>query len=96
MLEQEIIKNSKGIFMKKKLLILSLICFLLALSFFVIAYFMFHYMTPDGCFTPVWHEEAGKPFVTMLVGVAGAFFFTDAIVISLSAFLLGNMAKKTK
>lgn len=86
----------KGIFMKRKLLILALCCFALALCFFLLAYFMFHYMTPDGAFTSTWHEEAGKPFVTMLVGVVGAFFLSDAIVISLSALLFGGMSDETE
>ena len=53
--------------MKKKFLKLSLITFIVGILFLVISFFTFHFVTDQGI-TLVWHEEAGKPFVTELIG----------------------------
>ena len=60
--------------MKKKWYQLSLWCFLLALAIFVLSYIFYHHFTPTGVFTAVWQEEAGKPFVTLLLAVWGVLF----------------------
>lgn len=53
--------------MEKKFLKLSLITFIVGIVFLALAYFCFHYLTDTG-FSTVWHAEAGKPFVTELIG----------------------------
>ena len=53
--------------MKKKFLKLSLITLIVGILFLVISFFTFHFVTDQGI-TLVWHEEAGKPFVTELIG----------------------------
>ena len=69
---------------KKNFLILSLITFIIGIIVFGISYFMFHYVTDSGI-TLVWHPEAGKPFVTDLVGMFGVL----NIFASLISLLIG-------
>lgn len=80
--------------MKKKLLNLSAWSFVLALVFLAVAYFCFHYLTDAG-FTTVWHPEAGKPFVTELVGDLGVLFLFSSIMSQLAARIFwGKDAKE--
>ena len=65
--------------MRKKLLTLSAWTFVLALVFLATAYFCFHYLTDAG-FTTQWHPEAGKPFVTELIGDMGVLFLFSSIM----------------
>ena len=60
--------------MRKKCNILSLCSFAAALVIFLIAYLLFHFLSPDGGFTTVCQETAAKPVVTMLVGILGVLF----------------------
>ena len=66
--------------MKKKWKLLSVWSFVMSLAIFALAYYMYHYLTADGSFTTVFQEEAGKPFVTMLVGVWGVFFLFGSVM----------------
>ena len=54
--------------MRKKLLKLSAIEGIIALVLLIINFFFFHFVTDTGI-TTVFQEEAGKPFVAMLIGV---------------------------
>ena len=58
---------------KNKLLKLSLYSIIIALILFLINYYVFHFVTDDG-FTLIWHEEAGKPFVSNLIGQLAVLF----------------------
>jgi hypothetical protein len=60
--------------MKKKLKKLSFWSFVLALVNFGIAYIFYHYMSPDGQLSNVFHDDPGKPFVSLLFGVFGTHF----------------------
>lgn len=64
--------------MKQKLEKLSRWCFLLAVAIFGIDYLCFHFLTDSG-FTAVWHPEAGKPFVTEMIGILGVLFLFGSI-----------------
>ena len=65
--------------MKQKFLKLSLISFVIAICLFAIAFYFFHFVTDSG-FTLTYHEEAGKPFVTDLIGqFAVLFLFTSVL-----------------
>ena len=66
--------------MKKKLRLLSLCCFLLALLIFLISFVFYHYFTPEGIFTFVFQTSAGKPFVSFLFGVLGVHFLFSSIM----------------
>jgi len=48
---------------KKKALVISLILLCVAITFMVMSYFMFHYLTNDG-FVSSKRETPGKPVVT--------------------------------
>ena len=56
--------------MKQKFLKLSLITFITGAVFLLLSFLCFHFLTDTG-FTLSWHTEAGKPFVTELVGDFG-------------------------
>lgn len=73
--------------LRKKLYKLSAICFVTALIVFVINYFVFHYVTDDGI-TLVKQAEAGKPFVTNLIGMLGADMVFASILSALCAKIL--------
>lgn len=68
--------------MDKKLLKLSLICFIISVVVLVIAYFFFHYVTDEGI-TLIRQEEAGKPFVTDLIGQFGVLFLFSSVMLLL-------------
>lgn len=73
--------------LRKKLYKLSALCFVIALIVFVINYFVFHYVTDDGI-TLVKQAEAGKPFVTNLIGMLGADMVFASIISALCAKIL--------
>lgn len=65
--------------MKQNFLKLSRLSFGLSLLIFVLDYFMYHYVTDCGI-SPVFREEAGKPFVTLLLGILGTLFLFSSIM----------------
>ncbi len=75
--------------LRKKLLKMSLITFVIAVAVLIIAYFFFHYVTDSGI-TLVRQEEAGKPFVTDLIGQFGVLFLFSSVISLISAFVFGD------
>ncbi len=73
--------------MRNKIFKLSLILALIGILFLVLSYFCFHYVTDDGI-TTVWHPEAGKPFVTLYIGLFGVMMLVEATVGALCALVL--------
>ena len=71
----------------------ALILLLIGLAVLAIAYYFFHFVTDEGP-TLTFHEEAGKPFVTMLIGMLGVLFLFGSAVSALAAALL--LPKETK
>ena len=69
--------------MKKKFLVFSACSLILSVLIFILTYFIFHYLSPDG-FTPVLQTEPCKPFITLLFGILGTHFLFSGI----SAFLI--------
>lgn len=65
--------------MHKKFLKLSLICFIISVVVLIISYFFFHYVTDEGI-TLIKQEEAGKPFVTNLIGNFGILFLFSSVM----------------
>lgn len=65
--------------MKKKFYKFSIITFIIGVAVLLITYFCFHYVTDDGI-TLIWHEEAGKPFVTDLLGMFGVLFVFSSVI----------------
>ena len=74
---------------RKRLFKLGVIFLILALVVFAINYYVFHYVTDEGL-TFTWHEEAGKPFVTDLIGQLGTLLTFGSI----SSFLVGAVVFK--
>ena len=75
--------------LRKKLNKLAVVCFVIAIIVFIINYFVFHYVTDDGI-TFVKQAEAGKPFVTNLIGMLGADMVFASIISALSAKIICN------
>lgn len=75
--------------LRKKLNKLAVVCFVIAVIVFIINYFVFHYVTDDGI-TFVKQAEAGKPFVTNLIGMLGADMVFASIISALSAKIICN------
>lgn len=71
---------------RKKFLKLSLITFLIGVFVLAVAYFFFHFVTDEGI-TLTWHPEAGKPFVTELIGNFAVLFLFASVMSLLIAFL---------
>lgn len=74
---------------RKRLFKLGVIFLILALVVFAINYYVFHFVTDDGL-TLTWHEEAGKPFVTDLIGQLGTLLTFGSI----ASFLVGAVVFK--
>ncbi len=64
---------------KKSLRKFSLICAIIGVLVLIIAYFFFHFVTDNGI-TLTWHPEAGKPFVTDLIGNFGILFIWSSVI----------------
>ena len=71
---------------RKKLFKLSLVCLIIGLAVLAIAYFFFHFVTDEGI-TLVWHPEAGKPFVTDMIGQLGVLFIFASAMSAISALV---------
>lgn len=79
--------------MKKKLFKLSLITLIIGLAVMLIAYFFFHFVTDDGI-TLTWHPEAGKPFVTDMIGQLGVLFIFSSAMSLISALVIFDEKKE--
>ena len=66
--------------MKKKFKTLSVWSFILALVIFVLAFFVYHFVTAEGAITLVYHKEAGKPLVSQMLANLGALFLFSGIL----------------
>ncbi len=73
--------------MRNKLLRLALCLVLIGLVAFILTYFCFHFVTDEGI-TLTWHPEAGKPFVTLFLGVFATVMVSASAVSALSAVFL--------
>ena len=71
---------------RKKLLKLSWVTLVIGLALLVITYFFFHFVTDEGI-TLVWHPEAGKPFVTDLLGMFSVLFLFSSALSALIAWI---------
>lgn len=83
----------KEIKMKRKLYKLSLIMLIIALGVLLVNYFFFHFVTDEGI-TLTWHPEAGKPFVTDLIGTLGVLFIWSSAMSLISAFIFFGKGEK--
>ena len=72
---------------RKKLFKLSLITLAIGVGLLAIAYFFFHFVTDSGI-TFTWHPEAGKPFVTDMIGQLAVLFLFASSMSAISALVL--------
>ena len=72
--------------MRKKLFKLSWITLVIGLGLLAITYFFFHFVTDEGI-TLVWHPEAGKPFVTDMLGMLSVLFLFGSAMSALIALI---------
>lgn len=79
--------------MKKKLLKISLITLVIGLAIMLIDYFFFHFVTDNGI-TLTWHPEAGKPFVTDMIGQLGVLFIFSSAMSLISALVIFDEEKE--
>lgn len=66
--------------MKKKLNKLSIYSLIISAVIFIFNFFFFHFVNDDGTISKVFNEEAGKPFVAMLIGFLATLFLFTAII----------------
>ena len=71
---------------KKSLLKFSLILLIVGLCVLAIAYFFFHFVTDEGI-TLTWNPEAGKPFVSDMIGQLGTLFLFGSAVSLIAALV---------
>ena len=71
---------------KKQLQKLSLICLIIGVVVMLLTFYCFHFVTDDG-FTLTYHEEAGKPFVTDMLGIFGVLFLFSSAMCMLIAYV---------
>ena len=79
--------------MREKLLKLSWVQAIIAAGIFVINYFFYHFVTDDGI-TLVWQPEAGKPFVSDLIGQLGVLFIFGSVISLLVALIVFEKKKE--
>ena len=79
--------------MRKRLLKLALWLFIIGAVAFLLTYFCFHYVTDEGI-TLIWHAEAGKPFVTLFLGVFATAMISGSVISLLSAYTLHDGGEK--
>ena len=77
---------------KKNLLKLALITLIIGLVVLAIAYFFFHFVGDEGI--RGWQPEAGKPFVTDLIGMFGVLFLWSSTMSLILALTVYNDKKK--
>lgn len=78
--------------MNKKLKKLARWSFLLAVVTFAVTFVFCHYVTPEGQFTAVFQEQAGKPMVTLWMGHLGTLF----LFVSISSLLIARIFHSDK
>ena len=82
--------------MKRKLRMLSVLSFAIAIVIFIFSYILFHYIAPDGSFTAVYQTAANKPFVTLLFGIWGVMFLFSGVMSFLAACIFCRDTKERK
>ena len=78
---------------KQKLFKLSLITLAIGLGLLAIAYFFFHFVTDSGV-SFKWNPEAGKPFVTDMIGQLAVLFLFASSMSAISALVFFGKDEK--
>ena len=78
---------------KQKLFKLSLITLAIGVALLAIAYFFFHFVTDSGI-SFKWNPEAGKPFVTDMIGQLAVLFLFASSMSAISALVFFEKDEK--
>lgn len=78
---------------KQKLFKLSLITLAIGVGLLAIAYFFFHFVTDTGV-SFKWNPEAGKPFVTDMIGQLAVLFLFASSMSAISALVFFGKDEK--
>lgn len=78
--------------LRKKLLKLALVLFVLTIAVFTLTYLFFHYMTPEG-FSAVKQAVPGKPLLTDMLAFFGVDLLTGTIGSALAALIVADKEK---
>lgn len=71
---------------RQKLFKFSIITLLIGLALLGISYFFFHFVTDSGI-TLTWHPEAGKPYVSEMLGDLSVLFLFSSATSTLAALV---------
>ena len=78
---------------RQRLFKFSLINLLIGIALLGISYFFFHFVTDSGI-TLTWHPEAGKPYVSEMLGDLSVLFLFSSAVSSIAALVFTDKAAK--
>ena len=78
---------------RKKLFNFAFINFICGIFVLAVAFFFFHFVTDTGI-TTTFQQEAGKPFVTMLIGMFGVLFMFSSVTSIIIALVFFEKGKK--
>ena len=78
---------------KKTLLKFSLITLIIGVLMLAITFYTFHFVTDSGL-TLTWHDEAGKPFVTEMLGNFGVLMVGASTLSLIGSFVFFNKDDK--
>lgn len=73
--------------MKKKLIVFSRWSLAIAFGVFILSYFLFHYIAPDGSLTTIYQTACNKPVVTLLFAIFGVLFLFCGVICRLIAHI---------
>lgn len=82
--------------MKRKFQTLSAWSFILAVGIFILAYLVYHYVTPELTITLERQTEAGKPLITQLLANLGVLFlFSGSLNLLIAKIFYPDSKTKT-
>lgn len=78
---------------RQKLFKFSIINLLIGIMLLGISYFFFHFVTDSGI-TLTWHPEAGKPYVSEMLGDLSVLFLFSSAVSAIAALVFTDKENK--
>ena len=78
---------------RQKLFKFSIISLVIGLILLAISYFFFHFVTDTGI-TLTWHPEAGKPYVSEMLGDLSVLFLFSSAVSAIAALVFTEKDSK--
>ena len=78
---------------RKKILKFSIINLIIGLAMLAVSYFFFHFVTDTGI-TLTWHPEAGKPYVSEMLGDLSVLFLFSSAASLIGALVFTDKTEK--